>query len=201
MRILLIGVGGVGEALAALARPRPWLEQLVLADYDLARARQVFKKLGSPKHFKVEQIDASDRRAVVRLIKKYRADLLMNAVDPVFNEALFDAAFDAGAHYMDMAMTLSKPHPTKPYEKTGVKLGDYQFARAKDWEKKGLLALVGMGVEPGMADVFARYAADHLFDEIDEIGVRDGANLIVRGYAFAPTFSIWTTIEECLNPP
>ena len=58
-----------------------------------------------------------------------------------------------------------------------------------------------MGVEPGLADVFARYAADHLFSSIDEIGIRDGANLRVHGYAFAPSFSIWTTIEECLNPP
>jgi saccharopine dehydrogenase-like NADP-dependent oxidoreductase len=80
-------------------------------------------------------------------------------------------------------------------------LGDYQFERAEKWEKKGLLALVGLGVEPGMADVFARYAQDHLFDEIEEIGIRDGANIEVRGYEFAPNFSIWTTIEECLNPP
>ena len=36
---------------------------------------------------------------------------------------------------------------------------------------------------------------------IDEAGVRDGANLVVEGYDFAPSFSIWTTIEECLNPP
>ena len=58
-----------------------------------------------------------------------------------------------------------------------------------------------MGVEPGLSDVFARYAADHLFSEIDEIGVRDGADLVIDGYDFAPTFSVWTTIEECLNPP
>ena len=56
-------------------------------------------------------------------------------------------------------------------------------------------------MEPGLSDVFARYAADELFDEIEEIGVRDGANLTVDGYEFAPSFSIWTTIEECLNPP
>ena len=31
--------------------------------------------------------------------------------------------------------------------------------------------------------------------------MRDGANLVIEGYDFAPTFSIWTTIEECLNPP
>jgi saccharopine dehydrogenase-like NADP-dependent oxidoreductase len=102
---------------------------------------------------------------------------------------------------MDMAMTLSKPHPTDPFHKPGVKLGDYQFDKAKDWEQKKLLALVGIGVEPGMVDVFARYAQDHLFDDIEEVGVRDGANLEIEGYEFAPNFSIWTTIEECLNPP
>ncbi len=67
--------------------------------------------------------------------------------------------------------------------------------------QKGLLALVGIGIEPGAADVFARHAADELFSAIDEVGIRDGANLVVEGYDFAPTFSIWTTIEECLNPP
>jgi len=56
-------------------------------------------------------------------------------------------------------------------------------------------------VEPGFSDVAARYAAEELFSEIHEIGVRDGADLVVDGYDFAPTFSIWTVIEECLNPP
>ena len=201
MKILLVGVGGVGEAIAVVAKDRPWLEKMVLADYDLARAKEVRKKLGAPRRFPAEQVDASDRKQVVALAKKHGVDLIMNAVDPVFNVAIFDAAYQAGCHYMDMAMTLSSPHPTDPFRQCGVKLGDYQFKRAAKWEKKGLLALVGMGVEPGLADVFAKYAEAHLFDEIEEIGVRDGANLEVRGYAFAPTFSIWTTIEECLNPP
>ena len=129
----------------------------------------------------------------------------MNAVDPVFNMPLFDGAFAAGADYVDMAMSLSQPHPEAPYEKTGVKLGDEQFAVAHEWEAAGRLALVGMGVEPGLSDVFARYAADHLFSEIDELGTRDGANLVVTdddgNEIFAPSFSMWTTIEECLNPP
>ncbi len=82
-----------------------------------------------------------------------------------------------------------------------MKLGDYQFAEHENWVQEGQLALVGIGIEPGAADVFARHAADELFSEIDEVGIRDGANLVVEGYDFAPTFSIWTTIEECLNPP
>jgi saccharopine dehydrogenase (NAD+, L-lysine forming) len=100
-----------------------------------------------------------------------------------------------------MAMSLSQPDPDAPYSKTGVKLGDEQFAMAAEWEQAGKLALAGIGVEPGLSDVFARYAADNLFSQIDELGVRDGGNLEVAGYDFAPTFSIWTTIEECLNPP
>ncbi len=201
MKVLLVGVGGVGEAIAVVAQDRPWLEKMVLADYDLARAKEVRKKLRTPRRFPAEQVDASDRKQIVALARKHGVDLIMNAVDPAFNVPIFDGAYQAGCHYMDMAMTLSSPHPTDPFRQCGVKLGDYQFERAARWEKKGLLALVGMGVEPGLADVFAKYAELHLFDEIEEIGVRDGANLEVRGYAFAPTFSIWTTIEECLNPP
>jgi saccharopine dehydrogenase (NAD+, L-lysine-forming) len=201
MRVLLVGVGGVGEAIAVVAKSRPWLESMVLADYNLERAREVQAKLGEPERYPIEKVDARDRGQIVELARRHRADLIVNAVEPLFNEAIFDAAFEAGCTYLDMAMTLSRPHPTDPYRQPGVKLGDYQFERADAWQAKGLLALVGMGVEPGMADVFARYAEKHLFDEIDEIGIRDGANLEVRGYDFAPNFSIWTTIEECLNPP
>lgn len=201
MKVLLVGVGGVGEAIAAIAKPRKWMELMVLADYNVKRAEEVQKKLGDDKRFPVEFIDASNQQNIEDLAKKYQVDLIMNSVDPIFNQQIFDAAYNAGVKYMDMAMTLSEPHPTDPFNKPGVKLGDYQFDKANDWEKKGLLALVGFGVEPGMADVFARYAADHLFDEIEEVGIRDGANITIEGYDFAPNFSIWTTIEECLNPP
>lgn len=201
MRVLIVGVGGVGEALASIARFRPWAEKLVLADFNLPRAQEVQARMGDPERFPVEFIDACNKEMTIELARKHRVDLIMNAVDPIFNVPIFDAAYDYGCHYMDMAMTLSKPHPSQPYQRTGVMLGEYQFERAALWEKKGILALVGMGVEPGMSDVFARYAQDHLFDEIDEIGIRDGANLQVNGYEFAPSFSIWTTIEECLNPP
>lgn len=201
MKVLLVGVGGVGEAIAAIAKPRAWMEQMVLADYNVKRAEEVQAKLGDPQRFPVEFIDAGNQEMIEGLARKYGVDLIMNSVDPIFNKQIFEAAFNVGVTYMDMAMTLSEPHPTDPFNQPGIKLGDYQFEKAADWEKKGLLAVVGIGVEPGMADVFARYAQDHLFDEIEELGIRDGANIIIDGYEFAPNFSIWTTIEECLNPP
>jgi saccharopine dehydrogenase-like NADP-dependent oxidoreductase len=200
VRILVVGTGGVGSAFAEIAKRRSFFEHCALADYDPARPEHVVGELDDGR-FSAHRIDASSKEAIVALIRETRADAVLNSVDPLFNVPIFDACFEAGATYLDMAMTLSEPHPVNPYEEVGVKLGDYQFERAATWEEKGLLALVGIGVEPGAADVFARYAADELFSEIDEVGIRDGANLVVEGYDFAPTFSIWTTIEECLNPP
>ncbi|WP_405185814.1 saccharopine dehydrogenase NADP-binding domain-containing protein [Streptomyces anulatus] len=202
MRVLLVGAGGVGTAITRIAARRSFFDHMVVTDYDLSRAEAAVAALGGEEtRFTALRVDASDRAAVTALLAEQRCDILVNATDPRFVMPLFEAALAAGVDYLDMAMSLSSPHPERPYEQCGVKLGDRQFERAAAWEKAGRLALVGVGVEPGLSDVFARYAADELFDEIEEIGVRDGANLTVEGYGFAPSFSIWTTIEECLNPP
>jgi len=200
MRILVVGAGGVGSAIAVLAQRRGFVQHLTLADIDEMQARSTVDRLGDER-FDAVKLDASDGEEIVELAREIQADAIVNACDPRFNESIFNAAFAAGCTYLDMAMTLSQPHLERPFEDTGVVLGQYQFEASSKWEERGLLCLAGIGVEPGLSDVFARYAADHLFGSIDEIGVRDGANLTVEGYSFAPTFSIWTTIEECLNPP
>ncbi len=200
MRVLVVGSGGVGAAVAAVAHRRDFFERMVFADVDEDRARRAIEPHGDDR-FGAAAVDASDAAAIAELARAERADTILNAVDPRFNPPIFQAAFDAGCTYLDMAMTLSEPHPERPYEEPGVKLGDAQFEADERWREAGRLALVGIGVEPGLSDVFARYARDELFSEIDTIGIRDGANLEVDGYEFAPTFSIWTTIEECLNPP
>ncbi|MDX3381951.1 saccharopine dehydrogenase NADP-binding domain-containing protein [Streptomyces niveiscabiei] len=201
MRVLLVGAGGVGTAITRIAARRPFFEAMVVADYDPARAAAAVAALDGDDRFTAASVDASDQRAVRDLLVRHGCDVLLNATDPRFVLPLFEAAHATGATYVDMAMSLSRPHPDRPYEECGVKLGDAQFARAGEWAEAGALALVGMGVEPGLSDVFARYAADELFDDIEEIGIRDGANLTVEGLDFAPSFNIWTTIEECLNPP
>ena len=202
MRILVVGSGGVGAAFAPIAARRDFYEHIVFADYDEGRARSVVERYdGDTGRFSAARVDASNAAEVAELCRAKGITHVLNAVDPRFVMPIFDGALEAGASYMDMAMSLSEPHPERPHELPGKKLGDDQFAKADAWAERGLLALVGCGVEPGLSDVFARYAADHLFETIDECGVRDGADLVVHGYDFAPGFSIWTTIEECLNPP
>jgi saccharopine dehydrogenase-like NADP-dependent oxidoreductase len=197
VRILQIGAGAVGSAAVSIAVRRKFFEAYVVADYSSARAEACV----ADDRFSSATVDASSAEAVAELCRAHRITHVFNAVDPRFVMPIFDGALAAGADYLDMAMSLSTPDPAAPYSRPGVKLGDDQFARREQWADRDRLALVGIGVEPGLSDVFARYAADHLFSTIDEIGVRDGANLVVDGYDFAPTFSIWTTIEECLNPP
>lgn len=201
MNILVVGAGGVGASMASIAETRSFFTTFVLADITKARAEEAIAELDDPGRFVAEQVDARNVADLVALVQRVKADVIVNACDPRMNGSIFAAAYEAGCSYIDMAMNLSSPHPTNPYEEVGVPLGFEQISSDEKWRERGILALVGMGVEPGLSDIFARYASDHLFDTIDEIGVRDGSNLSIDGLDFAPTFSIWTTIEECLNPP
>ena len=211
MRILLIGAGGVGDAIVKIAADRNFFEKLVVADYALERAEKSVAWVAQwhaeevASKFAADQIDASDPAQVTALAQKHNATHIVNAVEPRFVQSIFEGSLAAGANYMDMAMSLSHPHPTDPFNTPGEKLGDWQYEHSKDFAEKGLLALIGTGAEPGISNIFARYAQDHLFSEIDEISILDGGNLVVTNdegeEIFAPSFSIWTVIEECLNPP
>lgn len=173
---------------------------MVIADYTLEKAQAAVYRLNDDR-FSAAEVNASDLEAIRALIRETKPDIVVNAVDPRFVMPIFLACELEHVNYMDMAMSLSRPHPLLPHSESGVKLGDEQFARDWNWSERGTYALVGMGVEPGISDIFARYASDEIFTRIDAITIFDGSNLTVEGYDFAPSFSIWTTIEECLNPP
>jgi saccharopine dehydrogenase-like NADP-dependent oxidoreductase len=211
MRILLVGAGGVGDAIVKIAANRNFFEKIVVSDYDLSRAERSVAWVASNRDasvaakFVADKVDASDPANVAALARKHQITHVMNAVEPKFVQSIFEGALSAGANYMDMAMSLSHAHPTDPFNTPAEKLGDWQYDRSQLYAEKGLLALIGTGAEPGISNIFARYAQDYLFQEIDEIKIMDGGNLVVKNDAgeeiFAPSFSIWTVIEECLNPP
>src|SRR3954464_4043766 len=169
MKVLVVGTGAVGAAVAAVARRRDFFERVAVAGPARGRPVSVLHREGDDR-FAAAQVDAGDKEALVGLLRETEADAVLNAADPRFNPPILEAAFEYGCTYLDMAMTLSGPD---------VLLGEEEFDQHERWRERGLLALAGIGVEPGLADVFARYAADHLFDEIDEVAVRDGADLVV----------------------
>jgi saccharopine dehydrogenase (NAD+, L-lysine forming) len=199
VKVLIVGAGGVGAAIAAIAARRAVFSDVIVADVDAGRAQRAAARAGGV--VRAVRVDATNRVALAQLIEANDIDVVMNACDPRFNPPIFETALATRRHYIDMAMHLSEPHPTQPYELLGKPLGEAQWASSAQWEANERLAILGMGVESGMSDVFARHASDHLFSRIDEVGVRDGSDIAVAGYEFAPSFSIWTVIEECLNPP
>lgn len=202
MKLCIIGAGGVGTSAAKIIKRAgaggAWAEKVVISDYDFERATLVAKECNDPR-FVAERINAKDPAIMKEIFKKHDITFVMNAVEPLFNESIFDTCLEAGVGYLDCAMTLSHKNKEKPYEQCGIKLGDYQFDKHEAWKTAGNLAIVGSGVEPGMADCFARFADKHLFDTIDEVNVRDGDSYAGADGEFG--FSVWTTIEECLNPP
>ena len=130
MRILLVGAGGVGGAIVAIAARRA-----VLRGHGRRRLRPGPGRAG--RRARVGDAALHRRRGSTRPTRprsrrccaEHRCDVLLNAIDPRFVMPIFRAALAAGADYLDMAMSLSQPHPDATRtQQTGVKLGDEQFA-------------------------------------------------------------------------
>ena len=133
MRILLIGAGGVGDAIVKIAADRNFFEKLVVADYDISRAERSvawineWSKPEIAQKVEAAQIDASDSSKVAALAEEHNITHILNAVEPRFVQSIVEGALEAGANYMDMAMSLSHPHPEDPFNLPGEKLGDWQY--------------------------------------------------------------------------
>jgi saccharopine dehydrogenase-like NADP-dependent oxidoreductase len=103
MKALVIGAGGVGSAIANIASRKSFITEMVIADYDLARAQAVTSKIKDSR-FSALGVDAGDLVALEGLIRKVAPDVVINAVDPRFVMNIFNAAKNAGVNYIDMAM-------------------------------------------------------------------------------------------------
>jgi saccharopine dehydrogenase-like NADP-dependent oxidoreductase len=72
---------------------------------------------------------------------------------------------------------------------------------SRQFQDLGLLGILGMGMDPGVSNVFARHGAD-LMEEVWLVGVRDGDSGEVAGMEDR-FYSLWSpaiAIEECLLP-
>lgn len=211
MRMLLVGAGAVGESILRILKERDknkeWLEYVVVSDYDLNRAKEVCDNLKEDDRFIPEFVNAKSKKDMKELIKKYNLDFVMDATAPFLSNYIFDAAFEVGANYGNMG-TWSVPMENPKFG-LGIEnsytepMTKYNFDRHEKWAEKGQLACICMGIDPGVVNVFAKYAATNLFDEIKEIHVKDGGNLQIPSadeddITFG--FNVWTVIDECMNP-
>ncbi|MEP7327374.1 MAG: saccharopine dehydrogenase C-terminal domain-containing protein [Gemmatimonadota bacterium] len=188
---MLLGAGAVGTVSALKFCEVATLEHLVVADAVSARASLLADRLNDLR-VRAMVLDAGDRAAVAQAIRETRSTILLNAALPATNLAVMGACLDAGCHYMDMASAGTDPND-------GIPKMDDQFALDEAFRDRGLLALLGIGADPGTTNVYAAYAAKHLLDEVTEIRVRDGDNSVCQGHdGFIAAFSPWVFIDECL---
>lgn len=211
MRMMLVGAGAVGESILKILAWRDpkagWLEAVLVCDYELERALEVVKKLPEDQRFEAASVDATDKEGMKALIREYRIDFVMDAAPPFASNYIFDAAFEEGANYGNMG-TWSVPMDDPAYG-PGIEnsylepMTKYNFDRHEAWREKGQMAVICLGIDPGVVNVFAKYAATELFDEITEVHVKDGGNLTVPGadpddILFG--FNVWTVLDEVMNP-
>ncbi|RHU84536.1 hypothetical protein DXC26_04245 [Clostridiaceae bacterium OM08-6BH] len=208
--MMLVGAGAVGESMLKILKWRDpkgeWLSYVLVGDYDLSRAEAVAGLLADDR-FSAVQINATDKEQMKSLIREHKIDFVMDAAPPFASNYIFDAAYEAGANYANMG-TWSVPMEEPAYG-LGIEnsytepMTKYNFDRHEQWKEKGQMAVICLGIDPGVVNVFAKYAATHLFDVLTEAHVKDGGNLSVPGAdpdAIQFGFNVWTVLDEVMNP-
>ena len=200
-RVMLIGAGGVaGVAAAKMCQNPETFGELLIASRTEARCKAIkadiekrpwYRKNDGEgavaTHISTAQIDAMDVPRLVKLIKKFKPDLVMNIALPYQDLAIMDACLEAGVSYLD----------TANYEPPDVAHFEYswQWAYGGRFEKAGLTAILGCGFDPGVTQVFSAYAQKHYFDEIHTLDILD-CNGGDHGYPFATNFNPEINIRE-----
>ncbi len=189
-RVLILGAGGVGRVVAHKCAQHPDVfANIMLASRTKSKCDQIRDDIKERAGVEIEtaEVDADKTKELVALIKKFKPDLVINVALPYQDLAVMDACLEAGVNYMD----------TANYEPKDVAHFEYswQWAYQDKFRKKGLMAVLGCGFDPGVSNIFCAYAQKHLLDEINYIDILD-CNAGSHGHAFATNFNPEINIRE-----
>ena len=185
-KVLIIGAGGVGRVVAHKCAQAPAIfDEICLASRRIEKCDAIAKELSIP--IQTAQVDADNPLELVRLIKRFRPDLVINVALPYQDLAIMDACLETGIHYVD----------TANYEPRNLAKFEYhwQWAYHKRFEERGITALLGSGFYPGVTNVFCAFAQKHFFNRIDTIDILD-CNNGDHGHLFATNFNPEINIRE-----
>lgn len=211
MKLILIGCGAVGEVVGKILLERSqntdWLKSIVFADYSIDKAQKL-ENLFCASNVKARaiQLDASDKHAIVTAIQAHNIDTVFDGTVPYLANTVFDAAYEAGCHLLNMG-TWSLPKgdihaPIDAYEAYKEFMTSHNFDNHEKWKEKNLTGIICVGIDPGVVNVFAKFAAENYFDTLKEVHVKDGCSIQHKngddGVVFG--FNVWTVLDECLNP-
>jgi len=185
--IVLGGAGAMGQVTVRALCEYPDVDQIVLADYNEDRAQQVAAMLKSSEssRISVQQIDVNDQDRLCKLL--HGADVVLSAVDYVFNLPVLKACIQERVHYADLGGLFHMTRTLMDMNATA--------------EEAGITAIMGMGGTPGITNVLARSAVDKL-NRVDSIRVQLGcSDSTPSKAALVAPYSIRTILDECTKEP
>jgi saccharopine dehydrogenase (NAD+, L-lysine-forming) len=160
--------------------------KIVLASRRLESCKTIADELPAGA-VEIAQVNADSVEETAALIKKVKADIVINVALPYQDLAIMDACIETGVDYLD---TANYEHPDEAkfeYKE--------QWARDAAFKQAGIMGLLGSGFDPGATNVFCAYAQKHYFDEIHTIDILD-CNAGDHGYPFATNFNPEINLRE-----
>lgn len=187
MKVVIIGVGGVGTVVAHKCAQHPEVfSEIVLASRTISKCEAVAKATGAS-NISCDTVDADDVEQVVALFERHKPKMVINVALPYQDLTIMEACLRCGVNYLDTANY--EPRDEAHFEYS------WQWAYRERFEKAGLTAILGCGFDPGVSGVFTAYAAKHHFSEMHTLDIVD-CNAGNHGKAFATNFNPEINIRE-----
>lgn len=179
MKVLVLGgCGAMGKAIVRDLNDNPEVNEIVIGDINLTKARAYAREVGSQK-ISVKKVDIKNQDQLVKACRG--VNVVANASWYEFNLDVMKAALKTKSHYIDLGGLY---HISKK-----------QLKLDKDFKKAGITAILGIGASPGITNVLAGHGASKL-DSVEEVHIRTGAK---GGGGFA--YSAKTILDEVtMNP-
>jgi len=193
-KVLIIGAGGVGSVVAHKCAQVPEVfSEICLANKTIKKCFEIATSIETRigRTIKVAEVDAMRVDEVVRLIKKYEPDIVINVALPGQDLTIMAACSETGVFYLDTA-NYEPPNRAEFCYK-------WQWGMNPLFKYKSNMAVLGCGFDPGVTNIFCAYAQEHLFDKILKIDIVD-CNAGDHGYPFATNFDPETNIREVIQP-
>lgn len=197
--VLIVGAGGVGQVTINKAvQFRSEFGTITLAARTGSKLQAIADDVqrrwadpSDPPLIGTRTVNARDPVEMAALIRDLDARLVLNVASPYCNATVLDACLEVGADYLDTA--LAEDEFTENIDAPWY--SHVEWPRRPKFAERGVSALLGLGFDPGVVNIFCAYARKHLFDEIDTIDIID-VNAGNHGRYFATNFDADVNLRE-----
>jgi saccharopine dehydrogenase-like NADP-dependent oxidoreductase len=177
MKAIVLGCGLVGGLIAKdLTKDKDF--QVTVADIDEGKLNKLTKGVG----IQGAKVDLSDSEAIKKIVAEQ--DIAIGAVPGFLGFNMLRSVIEAGKNIVDISF-----------------MAEDTLILDELAKKKGVTAVVDMGVAPGLSHMIVGYA-DSLFDETESATILVGGLPVIREwpYEYKIVFSPKDVIEEYIRP-